>query len=67
MSLTVSKLFDILFWLVIAYSEPFKGVFRVKHPQMSQQHISHPKKGLPYTRQRLLSYCVRKLVHGYGL
>jgi len=45
----------------------FRSVFRVKHPQISELHISHPQKGLPYTRARLLSYCTLKWVHGYGL
>jgi len=55
------------FWLAVAYSDQFRGVFRVKHPQISELYISHPQKGLPYTRLRLLSYCVRKVVNGYGL
>jgi len=59
--LTASKLFNISFWLVIAC------VLGVKQPQISQLHITHPEKGLPYTRPSLLSYCARKLVHGYGL
>jgi len=43
----------------------FRGVFRVKHPQISELHISHLKKSLPYTRPRLLTYCApRKLIHG---
>jgi len=45
----------------------FRGVFWVKHPQLSELHTSHSKKGLPYTRPNLLSYCARKLVQGYGL
>jgi len=44
----------------------FRGVFMVKHPKISELHISHPKKGLPYTRPRLLSYCALKLVQGMG-
>jgi len=39
----------------------FRGVFRVKHPQLSELHISHPQKSLPYTRPRLLSYCAPKI------
>jgi len=54
------------FRLVIAYSD-FSGFFRVKHPQISELHIFHPQKGFPYTTPRLLSYCVRTLVHGYRL
>jgi len=45
----------------------FRGVFRVKHPQITQLHISNTDKGLPQTRTRLLSYCARKLVHRYWL
>jgi len=26
-----------------------RGVFRVKHPHISELHISHPQKGLSYT------------------
>jgi len=48
----VSELCNILFWLVIAYSGPFLVFFRVKHPQISQLHIYHPQKVLPYTRPR---------------
>jgi len=61
------QLFYILFWLIIAHSEQFRGVFRIKDPQILELHISHPQKRLPYTRPRLLSYFARKLVHGYRL
>jgi len=30
----------------------YNRVFRVKHPQISKLHISHPQMGLPYTRTR---------------
>jgi len=33
----ITRLFDILFWMVISF-------FRVKHPQISELHISHPKR-----------------------
>jgi len=39
-----------------------RGVFTVKHPNISQLHISHPQNGLPYTRPRHLSYCARTIV-----
>jgi len=39
----------------------------VKHPWISEWHISHPLKGFPNTRPRLLSYCARKLVHQHGM
>jgi len=50
-----------LFWLVIAQSDQFQGCFRVKHPQISELHICHPQKRLPYTRPRLLNYSARKV------
>jgi len=43
------------------------GVFRVKHPQIWELHISYPQKGFACTRPRLLNNCARKLVRGYGL
>jgi len=38
-------LFDILFWVYL----PIPNNFRVKHPHISELHISHPQKGLSYT------------------
>jgi len=63
----ISYLFGVIRHFILVGKCPFWTIlgvfFRIKHPQISQLHIAH----LPYTRTRLLSYCARKLVHGYGL
>jgi len=61
--LTVLDLIDIFLAGICQIPTNSRGVFRVKHPHISELHISHPHKSLPYIRPRLLSYCALKLVH----
>jgi len=67
----ISYRFGVIRHFILAGNCPLRPIlgvfFSLKHLQISELHISHPKNGLPYTRPRLLSYCARKLVHGYGL
>jgi len=63
----ISYCFGVIRHFILAGKCPFRpiyGVFHRKTPKSSEWHISHPQKGLPYTRPRLLSYCALKLVHG---